>query len=295
MKFTKEQFVSLKEAYAQGQNLTQIIANWGIAIDFEVISFVYELQAGTYTLAAKLDSTILNSFTKEISSVMRKYLSNDAVILDCGTGESNTFIPILQQLNLREGIGIDSSTSRLTWAKQNAVESGITLKLAVADLGSLPLLDNSVDAVLTVHALEPNGGREYELITELGRVTKRFLFLTEPDFENATPEQQSRMDRLHYIRNLDQAIKHCDFEIVEKIPVRNNANTLNSASIIVVDTHKNIEATSDAFSWADPIFGLPLNHYEDGLINSIGLWYPSLREIRLLRESDTQYLLAPSN
>jgi ubiquinone/menaquinone biosynthesis C-methylase UbiE len=294
MIFSKEQFLELKQAYQNDLNLTQIIAAWGIPINFEVISFIYELQAGTYTLEAKRNPNFLKDFSEEISRIMSKHLGINSLILDCGTGESNSFIPILKNLNLNAGVGVDSSISRLTWAKVNADESGIILELACADLGNLPLQDDSVDAVLTVHALEPNGGRENELIKELGRVAKNYIFLVEPDYEDSTLEQQSRMDTLHYIRNLGQAIKFCGFKTIEKIPVVNNANILNKASITVIDTCPGFEVAKKVFSWADPIFGQLLHPNEGGLTNEIGLWYPTVRNIPLLRESDTQYLLSPS-
>lgn len=122
-------------------------------------------------------------------------------VLDCGTGEGTTIIPILQKLGMQSGFGIDSSISRVLWAQRNAASAGINLNLAVSDLGQLPLNDNAVDVVVTVHALEPNHGREGELIRELGRVARRFMFLIEPDFEKASKRQKERMMKLGYLED----------------------------------------------------------------------------------------------
>ncbi len=294
MKFSVEQFLDLRKAHLVGESLTDLITSWEIPIDFEVISFIYDLQAGSYTTYAHENLEYTVKFTDEISEVASRYLSNKSIILDCGTGESNIFIPLLKNLNMASGIGVDASISRLTWAQQNALNSELHLNLAAADFGKLPLPDNSVDAVLTVHALEPNGGREYELLKELGRVSRKFIFLVEPDFENATIEQKSRMSRLNFVRNLDLAILQCGFSVCEKIAVVNNSRASNSASITVIDVSQSNSTKDFEFSWVDPTFKEPLTEFEGGLINTMGFWYPVIRDIPLLRDSDSQYLFSPA-
>ena len=299
MIFSIEQFVELRKSYERGENLTRIIAAWGIPIDFEVISFIYELQSGTYTKFATENSKFLDLRCEEIASIIRPYLSVDSILLDCGTGEATTFLPILKKLMINKGFGIDSSISRLTYAKSNASISGIELNLAVANIAKLPCPNKSVDAVLTIHALEPNGGEEVRLLTELGRVAREFLFLVEPDFQRAHEVQKERMKSLNYIRNLEQTIDACGFQLLEKIPIINNLNLDNEASMFVVDCSTGEKLTSQdnpktKLGWVDPLFYEQLTEYEGGLTNHFGLWYPVIRGIPLLRESDTQYLLAPA-
>jgi len=294
MKFSIEQFLELRAARLEGQNLTELITKWGIPIDFEVISLIYEMQAGTYTTYANENPEFTERFAKEISETLSKYISKESTILDCGTGESNIFIPILKNLGIKSGVGIDASISRLTWAKNNAVSSGLDLKLAAADFGRLPLPDKSVDAVLTVHALEPNGGRECDLIRELGRVARKYIFLVEPDFENASSQQKLRMDKLNFVRNLDGAIAQSGFSISEKVPVNNNSRVLNSASITVVEISQSDPIKSVGLDWVDPIFRQPLIEFENGLYNGMGLWYPIIRGIPLLCDSDAKYLYSPT-
>jgi hypothetical protein len=292
MKFTLEQFISLRKAYDQGINLTNLISSWGIPIDFEIISIIYDFQSGTYTENSNKNPAYINAFTSEIVETLCNFIEAEMTVLDCGTGEGTTIIPILKKLGMRSGYGIDASISRVLWAQRNAAAAGINLNLAVSDFGQLPLNDNAVDVVVTVHALEPNHGREGELIKELGRVARRFMFLIEPDFEKASKRQKERMMKLGYVRGLDDAIKENNFRILDKVSIVNNSNELNVAQVTVVDTGKTKQEESNS-TWVDPIHREELTPYMNGLRSTLGLWFPLVNSIPLLRSTDAQYLLSP--
>ena len=292
MKFTPEQFISLKQSYDQGINLTELILSWGMSIDLEVISIIYDFQSGTYTKNSNENPRQIDAITSEIVETLCRYLNKEMSLLDCGTGEATTIIPILKKLGMRSGYAIDTSISRLLWAQRNAAAARVDLKLAVSDLGKLPLLDNTVDAVVTVHALEPNHGRESDLIKELGRVARRFMFLIEPDFESSSTAQKERMTKLGYIREIDAAIKKNNFKILDKIPMTNNSNEVNVASITVVDTGK-AKLEKSNLTWVGPIYKEGLTPNMNGLSSTFGLWYPIVNGIPLLRSTDSQYLLSP--
>ena len=292
MKFTPEQFISLRKAYDQGINLTNLISSWGIPIDFEIISIIYDFQSGTYTENSNKNPDYINAFTSEIVDTLCNFIEAEMTVLDCGTGEGTTIIPILKKLGMRSGYGIDASISRVLWAQRNAAAAGINLNLAVSDLGQLPLNDNAVDVVVTVHALEPNHGREGELIKELGRVARRFMFLIEPDFEKASKRQRERMMKLGYVRGLDDAINENNFRILDKVSIVNNSNELNVALVTVVDTGKTKQEESNS-TWVDPIHREELTPYMNGLRSTLGLWFPLVNSIPLLRSIDAQYLLSP--
>lgn len=292
MKFTPEQLISLKQSYDQGINLTELILSWGMSIDLEVISIIYDFQAGTYTKNSNENPHQIDAITSEIVETLCRYLNKEMSLLDCGTGEATTIIPILKKLGMRSCYAIDTSISRLLWAQQNAAAARIDLKLAVSDLGKLPLLDNTVDAVVTVHALEPNHGKESDLIKELGRVARRFMFLIEPDFENSSTAQKERMTKLGYIREIDAAIQKNNFKILDKIPMTNNSNEANVASITVVDTGK-AKLEKSNLTWVCPIYKEGLTPNMNGLSSTFGLWYPIVNGIPLLRSTDSHYLLSP--
>jgi ubiquinone/menaquinone biosynthesis C-methylase UbiE len=213
-------------------------------------------------------------------------------VLDCGTGEGTSIISILKKLGMQSGYAIDASISRVLWAQSNAAVAGIDLNLAVSDIGQLPLNDNAVDVVVTVHALEPNHGLERELIKEMGRVARRFMFLIEPDFEKALKKQKERMMKLGYVRGLDDAINQNNFSILDKVSIVNNSNELNVAQVTIVDTGKAEQEKSNS-SWIDPIYREELKPFMNGLRSTLGLWFPLVNGIPLLRSTDAQYLLSP--
>jgi len=294
VKYSKDQFLLLKDAYAKGQSITELIKSWNLPIDFDAITLIYELQAGSYTLFSKKESLFVENFTTEIVSYISKYLDRDSILLDCGTGESTNLLPILKKLCLENAYGIDASISRLSWAKQNAQEFNINLNLAVADMGCIPLPDKSIDASLTIHSLEPNGGKEADLVAEIGRVTRNFIFFIEPDFESGSEKQKERMGSLNFIKGLDVAIANSGYSILEKMPIRNNSNILNCASLTVVDVRSEKVHRKTPSVWVDPIYKFELQEKTEGLINDLGFWYPNLLGIPLLRKTDTQYLLSPA-
>lgn len=292
MAFSPEQLVSLRQAYDQEVNLTELILSWGIPLDFEAISIIYEFQSGSYTKFTNENPAYSDSFTSEIAGTIRSFLKEDMTVLDCGTGEGTSMISILKKLGMQSGYAIDASISRLLWAQRNSATDGINLNLAVADIGQLPILDNTVDVVMTVHALEPNYGRESKLIKELGRVSRRFIFLIEPDFEKSSTEQKERMMKLGYVRQLDEAIKKNNFIILDKVSLVNNYNEYNQASITIIDTGKTNEEKSH-LTWVDPIQKHKLLPYMNGLRSNLGIWYPVVNGIPLLRITDAQYILSP--
>lgn len=292
MTFTAEQLVSLRQAYDQEVNLTELILSWGVPLDFEAISIIYEFQSGSYTKFTNENPAFSDSFTSEIAGTIRSFLKEDMTVLDCGTGEGTSMISILKKLGMQSGYAIDASISRLLWAQRNSATDGINLNLAVADIGQLPILDNTVDVVVTVHALEPNYGRESKLIKELGRVSRRFIFLIEPDFEKSSTEQKERMMKLGYVRQLDEVIKKNNFRILDKASLVNNYNEYNQASITIIDTGKTNEEKSH-LTWVDPIQKDKLLPYMNGLRSNLGIWYPVVNGIPLLRITDAQYVLSP--
>ena len=76
----------------------------------------------------------------------------------------------------------------------------------VGEMSGIPLPDNSIDVVMTSHALEPNHRREAQLLGELLRVSQRGLLLFEPSYELGDDAQRANMDQHGYVRSLGD---HC--------------------------------------------------------------------------------------
>jgi len=296
MVFSVDQILILKNAYFNKQNMTEIISGWGYKIDVSMISFLYEMQAGSYSNWFDNNAQEFENFGDEVASVMRKYVTSGMTIVDCGTGEATSLIAILKHLTFRQVLAIDASYSRLTWAIKNASAHSQVIDFAVADMANIPLMSESVDCALPIHAIEPNGGDEVQLLHELGRVVRQFLFLVEPDYLGGSPAQKERMQKLGFITGLDLAIHESEFELLEKIPIFYNSVPENRAALYVLKkpNSKLIELPHLPLFWVDPVHHLELRPFNgNGLTNGIGLWFPMIRNIPFLKISDFQYVLNP--
>jgi histidinol-phosphate/aromatic aminotransferase/cobyric acid decarboxylase-like protein len=103
-----------------------------------------------------------------------------------------------------------------------------------AELAAIPLSDNSVDVVTTNHAIEPNGGREVEILFELLRIAKRKIVLFEPCYEIATDEGKARMRQHGYVRDLRGHLEELGAKVESLTPLKTVHNPLNPTACIVV-------------------------------------------------------------
>jgi hypothetical protein len=130
------------------------------------------------------------------------------------------------------------------------------VKLFTGDLDRIPLASASVDLVLTIHAVEPNRGREKPILSELLRVARKHLVMVEPSYELASAEAQARMDRLGYVRGLPEILTSLGHpaRLIERW--RHNSNPLNEAAVVIVD--KAPTETKMDLKFVSPISGCAL-------------------------------------
>lgn len=293
----------LRQLFNEGESLTHWITSNNIPMNEELISIIYDLQAGTYTASAKANPLHIKRFATEIAAAIKTlpgYLQVSR-ILDCGIGEGTTLIPLLDELGFSgKVLGFDISPSRASWAALNAQHLD-NVQLFVAEMSQIPIPDHSIDLVLTVHSIEPNGAHENLLIRELSRVTARYVVMVEPDFESASLDQKARMNQLGYIGSLHDAISLANLNVIDKVPLEENINPLNKASIWLCeksdfklpDRKPDEEKSTVGHHWIDPLFLSPLD-LEDGWLKSPdGVWYPTLNGMPLLRKNDGVFHLSP--
>ena len=294
----EDTFLQIRDLFGKGLNVTEALVSSGIPITVEVIELLYDLQAGIYTEFADQNKGFMDLFAKELNGIVGDYFLKAKSVLDCGTGEANTLIPLLTSFShFSNVLAIDSSWSRLSWAKKNLQRHNITgVGLAVAAIDKIPLKSDQVDLVFTIHALEPNGGREFELLSEMVRVSKKYIILVEPDFETASSPQKERMQKLNYIQDLRPVFRRLGLEIVLEQNMETFSNPLNQSCVFVLE--KKIETDPQAklseISWVDPIFLENGVDYFGGRYFPSGHWYPVLQGIPFLRASDGMYATNPA-
>ena len=163
-----------------------------------------------------------------------------AQFLEAGIGEGLTYMRVMK--NLLEdktdikGAGFDLCWSRASNTKIRLSQHKIPINhLCTGYLENIPYLDNSFDAVYTAHAIEPNKGREKAILTELLRVTNKYLILIEPTNIKNDPLAKQRMNELSYCDNLIIEIsKEMNLNIVHHEAI-SCLNHLNQSVLIVIE------------------------------------------------------------
>jgi len=282
----------LLQAYSRGENITQLLTNSKPNLDrSEIIEIAYDIQSGSYTKYALESPGILKRYACEIYDLAKPYLAEHDVILDCGAGELTTLSALSEHLPAKcQLLACDISLSRLKVGRRFAErvmrdDLARDVSLFVADIARLPLADSSVDVVFTSHALEPNHGRERDLLAELLRVARRQLLLFEPSWESANELARARMEQHGYVRDLPQHIEAAGGRLISVQPLPNPLNPLNSTHCYVVEpAYKENQPSFADQAFQCPRSGYPLHKQQSYWWNQEGGWaYPEIDGIACLR------------
>lgn len=285
---------ALREDYREGRNVIHAYkASMGLDINTpEAIEISYDLQAGQYIRNHANEPDYYDAYTSEQAALLDAHFPDCESLLDAGCGELTNAALLFGKLKAAPRLfGFDLSWSRVHVGLHH-FRSGVHADCAertqafVGEMAGIPLPDNSIDVVTTSHALEPNHGREAELLTELLRVSRRGLLLFEPSYELGDAAQRANMERHGYVRGL---VDHCS-DLGAVVAVHQftevNYNPLNRTAVMVV--RKPDSATANAPEFVDPVSYTAL-HFdaEDRVYHSPerGVVYPTLRGIPILRES----------
>ena len=210
-----------------------------IGNQIEDIMISYDFQAGTYVEDYILNGDKWDRFTNRLAKEIDSLTCPKRSILECGVGEATMLCSVLKQSKTKFNYvgGLDISWSRIKRAQIYAVEQHQAFDLFVGDMFQLPLKDNSIDIVYTIHSIEPNGGKEKEILSELYRVTSSYLICVEPAYELADKKSKERMERFGYIKNLYSAAKELGFNIIkwELYAPGLDLEPLNPAGILIIE------------------------------------------------------------
>lgn len=297
-----KQIKTIQKVYEQGGNLIKYLKeNEGRDENkIEDILISYDFQAGTYTDLYYKNKKNWNSLFEERANILKDYIESlsgrkEITVLEGGIGEATAcygFLSQIQAFNLHI-YGFDISWSRLKYAKKFLEENKFQHEstLFIADLKNIPLGESTMDIVYTNHAIEPNGGKEEEILDELYRVAKHYIILFEPDDGMANEDAKKRMKENGYISNLYSIVKKKWGNQVELYAKLNYLyNVLNPASVIVI--HKNCGEDKkskpiDSY-FADPVTHDRLDKYNDECFyskSSLSM-YPIMQGIPCLLEEN---------
>ncbi|KFZ38755.1 methyltransferase type 11 [Shewanella mangrovi] len=277
----------LQALYHQGENISQTLrSDLGLQHNTkEIIEIAYDLQTGSYVRAMgnaewKARRT---AFSTELANTILK-LCNPQSILEAGVGEATTLSGVLQHLGADiDSYGFDLSWSRAAYAKRWLDSQAIhSTTICTGDLLNMPFADNSIDVVYTAHSVEPNGGKEKQILEELYRVAGRFLILLEPGYELASAEAQQRMDSHGYCKNLKGIAEQLGYRVLKHALFPLAANSLNPTAITIIE--KQTDFIPPTHVLACPQFKTPLEDIEGMLFSPEALTvYPIVGNIPCLR------------
>jgi hypothetical protein len=277
----------LQALYAQGKNITRLLRETqGLQYNSnEIIEIAYDLQTGSYIAA--LENANMEKHKREYASEIAKAILSvckPTSILEAGVGEATTLSGVLQSLSANiSSYGFDLSWSRVAYAKRWLEKNGLSkTTLCTGNLLHIPFADNSVDVVYTSHSIEPNGGKEEQILQELFRVARKFVILLEPGYELANEEAKRRMDSHGYCKNLKGIAESLGYVVLKHHLFPCVANPLNPTAITIIE--KNGDIAPPLHILACPKFKTPLEEIGQMLFSPEALViYPVLGGIPCLR------------
>lgn len=282
--------IGMRASYDRGENAMEYARITSHVPGNSSIStlIAYDLQAGTYTAAARANTADRSRWCSQLAKVLSPYLTNESSVLEVGCGEATTLAGVLKSLIVkpRHALGFDISWSRCAHGLSWLAENSVSANLFVADLFEIPLADSSVDVVYTSHSIEPNGGKEKAAIKELMRVARRAVVLVEPIYELADIEAQLRMKNHGYITNLKGTAESLGHTVIDYRLLDYCFNPLNPSGLVIIEKF-NFEAPCDSpdssIDWRCPVTHSKLLEHSKGFHSpESGLVYPVLAGIPLL-------------
>lgn len=276
----------LRELYRKGVNVSQWLRDHHASVnnDESIVELAYDIQAGSYVAA--LEDSLFRQHKEDYGrAIAREVLSltTPLSILEAGVGEATTLLPVAKALPTSIALyGFDLAWSRVHVARDWLTKNGYCARLCCASLLRIPAVDDAFDVVFTSHAVEPNRGREAEIVRELFRVCRRYLILLEPAYELAEADARVRMDLHRYCRGLPEVARSFGYRVLDHRVFAHSANPLNPTAITIIE--KNPAADQSLPDWMCPASRAPLRRIDDFLYSDdAGLAYPVLQGIPCLR------------
>jgi ubiquinone/menaquinone biosynthesis C-methylase UbiE len=276
---TFDDIKTLKSLYKDNINVIQYLKESTHLPFEEAILHSYDLQAGSYI--KELTTSLPMQINKEQVGLKLANILKDlsiSVVCEAGIGEATTLGNILPHISLRKKWGFDISMSRLLYSKKYLEEQDFEVDLFCAEMSNIPFMDDTLECVYTFHSLEPNAGREKSILTELLRITQKYLILIEPDYDRYSKEQKYRMDQHGYCKNIRQHLQELNAKITHDEPWELDSYNLNKASLIIIE--KNTPKTQENHSYVSPISFQPLSRVAEGYFcQEDGFLFPSIQNI----------------
>jgi ubiquinone/menaquinone biosynthesis C-methylase UbiE len=171
-------------------------------------------------------------------------------LLEVGAGELTLLYDLIKNLKKnkkykkKEISAVDISYYRLLAGKNFLKKKRISIEYLIkADGANLPLQDNSIDLVFTSHCLEQVPNISKKIISELIRVSRKYVVLIEPSYDFGSQATRNRIFAKGYTKINEKILQNISGKVIlrELIPYSSH---LNNAELIIIKkkqmkSHKN--------------------------------------------------------
>lgn len=241
----------LRELYSQGVNIMAWFRkNFGDRFNTsEAVGISYDLQSGSYVKALEDPSyrSNLERYGSLIAGVLKDLPAE--TLLEAGVGEATSLCEILGRSgkNWKQTAGFDLSWSRIAVARCHAAKRGQQPRLFTGNLLQIPVRASAFDIVLTSHAIEPNHGQEHRILSELSRISRRWIVLCEPSYELGGETTRSRIKEHGYCRGLPEVAAQLGLRIVEHRILDNQWREDNQTGLLILEKQGTPESSAGEF------------------------------------------------
>jgi hypothetical protein len=255
----------LRRLYQEKRNIMEYLRSAEGGNDESAILAAYDMQAGSYT-AAMQDPEIWRRNQQVTARFARLFERlGGTTLLHGGTGEAKTISHVVEQMHNRPArvLGFDISLSRLLYGRRYARSLGMAgIEFFQGSLLAIPIRDQAFDIVFTSHSMEPNGGRERDILRELYRVSRRWLVLREPSYELGNAATRAHIEKHGYVRGIPEALAQLGYEVVEHGLFGEDENPRNQSALTVIRRRDEAGAADwdreTGHPYASPVSGAPL-------------------------------------
>lgn len=279
----------MQHLYEQGANIMQLFraAGSGEGNSMQGILASYDLQAGSYVhlMDQPEHARFMARYAAAVADVLDHYSPHS--VMEAGVGEATTLANVLGQMQRppEHALGFDISWSRIAFARQYAATKKLSPLLFAGNLTEIPVASDAVDGVYTSHSIEPNRGREKEILAELHRVTRRYLVLPEPSNELGGDATRRHISEHNYCLDLRRHAGELGFNVIEHRLFELTSNPCNQIALMVIAKRPNSEPCGEIFLACPRCRTRLLLHKENYFCTECLMVYPVVCGVPCLLES----------
>lgn len=287
----KNKLAAVNRIYSNGGNIIEYLKKYYNQTfnSKEMIEISYDIQSGSYIKNVRENPEHYDKYTDSIAKLINSLETPINSIIEVGVGEATTLGGVVSKLiaKPRKIFGLDISFSRIKYGQEYIKSKGIKgVLLFIADLFDIPIANKAIDIVYTSHSIEPNGGKEKEALTELMRITRKYLILLEPAYEYASEEGKKRMKKHGFITNLYQTAIDMELDVIEHRLFNISVNQLNPTGLIIIKTsNESVKANNSTLIC--PITKTKIVKHGNAYYSKDGfLIYPIIDKVPCLRKEN---------